>query len=634
MRAFIDPGKSSLLLATFFVLFCLSGCGSDSSVSNAYVGQVPQLGASTFDFGDNFLGSTVTQQVATVTNTTTTAFQLSSSVSGDSTFTVPASSSSSCGTSLAAGASCALFVTYAPGQAAGTNNAKLNLSFSVNGKVAAPESLSLTGTAVALVGTVAPTGNSQVAQYTVQMPGPGSATISFGPTTSYGRQTWTQTTAAAGPLSIYVAGMLPNSTYHMQAKVQLTSGSGTVDTDHTFNTGTPGFQVGLAATTAAGMIPQSGVEQMSVSNGNFFSLVVADLQGNILWSYVIPGDNGGYNLEGAKLMSNGHFLVTLGQGSAYSLTGTSASGIVAVREIDLAGNTVRNITTGELSAKLQAQGYNITLQQFHHDVIPMSNGHWIVLSNEMRNFTNLTGIPGTTAVLGDVVVDLDENLNPVWVWDEFDHLDVNRHPMGFPDWTHTNALVYSPDDGNLIISIRHQNWVVKVDYANGGGSGNILWHLGEGGDFKLVGGTDPTDWQYAQHFPSLFSATSAGTLSLGVMDNGDDREFPPGVVCNTPGNPPCQYTTIPVYQLSETAKTATLTFHQILPASEYSFFGGNTELLANGNIEYDLAGLSTASSLVREITPTANPQTVWQMNIANYAYRAYRIPSLYPGVQW
>ena len=30
----------------------------------------------------------------------------------------------------------------------------------------------------------------------------------------------------------------------------------------------------------------------------------------------------------------------------------------------------------------------------------------------------------------------------------------------------------------------------------------------------------------------------------------------------------------PVFQIDENAKTATLTFHQILPANLYSFFGG------------------------------------------------------------
>ena len=61
-------------------------------------------------------------------------------------------------------------------------------------------------------------------------------------------------------------------------------------------------------------------------------------------------------------------------------------------------------------------------------------------------------------------------------------------------------MLYSPDDGNILVSMRHQNWVVKVDYEDGKGSGAVIWRLGEGGDFTLKNGVDPTDWQYAQHY--------------------------------------------------------------------------------------------------------------------------------------
>jgi hypothetical protein len=237
-------------------------------------------------------------------------------------------------------------------------------------------------------------------------------------------------------------------------------------------------------------------------------------------------------------------------------------------------------------------------------------------------------------VLGDVIVDLDTNLQPVWVWNEFNHLDPNRHPYLFPDWTHTNDILYSPDDGNILVSMRHQNWVVKVNYQNGTGTGAILWHLGEGGDFTLKGGTDPTDWQYAQHKPGFFSTNTTGVFSLGLMDNGDDRIFPAGVTCGATGAPPCLYTTIPIFQIDENAKTASLIFHQILPANLYSNFGGNTEQLANGNVEYDLAGVGTGS-YVYEVTNQSTPQTVWTMQVkGSFAYRANRMPSLYPGVQW
>ena len=197
-------------------------------------------------------------------------------------------------------------------------------------------------------------------------------------------------------------------------------------------------------------------------------------------------------------------------------------------------------------------------------------------------------------------------------------------------------MVYSPSDGDVIVSIRHQSWVLKVNYQNGTGDGSIVWHLGEGGDFTLQGGTDPTDWFYAQHAPSFTTSNSSGNFGLTLMDNGDDRIFPPGTTCGADGAPPCLYSTIPVFQLNENARVANISFHQLL-TNTYSSFGGNAEQLANGDLEYDLCGLSLTNpaSEVDEITQIAVPQPVWQMRLgANYFYRAFRAPSLYPGVQW
>jgi hypothetical protein len=250
----------------------------------------------------------------------------------------------------------------------------------------------------------------------------------------------------------------------------------------------------------------------------------------------------------------------------------------------------------------------------------------------VKPYTDLPGFPGTTQVIADALIDLDPDWKPVWVWNEFDHLDVNRHPMEFPDWTHTNAVVYSPDDGNLLVSMRHQNWIVKVDYRNGGGQGNILWRLGDEGDFQLVNGTDPEDWFYAQHNPSFQSDRTAGKFTLAIFDNGNDREQPKG--CDEPGQPACLYTTIPVLDVDENAMTATLKFHEIIPQAQYSFYGGATTRLANGNLEYDLCAEPGYTGIVREVTMDA-AKTVWEMTV-NHSnlYRANRIPSLYPGVQW
>jgi arylsulfate sulfotransferase len=241
-----------------------------------------------------------------------------------------------------------------------------------------------------------------------------------------------------------------------------------------------------------------------------------------------------------------------------------------LQEVDLTGALIWQMTAADLNAALASAtcaGCNITVVGTHHDFVELPNGHLILIAAQQQQNV-FSG--STVTVTGDVIIDLDQNHKPVWLWIEFDHLDVNRQPMGFPDWTHTNAVIYSADDGNLIISIRHQNWLVKVDYANGTGAGDIIWKLGYQGDFTLAGGTDPTDWFYAQHGPSFASTNTTGKFSLGVFDNGNDRVFPSGVTCGTTGEPPCLYSSAQLLDLDETAKTATLTFHPTAPTYSFS----------------------------------------------------------------
>jgi hypothetical protein len=238
--------------------------------------------------------------------------------------------------------------------------------------------------------------------------------------------------------------------------------------------------------------------------------------------------------------------------------------------------------------------------------------------------------------LGDAIVDLDPNYNPVWVWDAFDHLDVNRHPMNFPDWTHANALDYVPDDGNLLISLRHQNWVLKIDYQNGNGSGDVIWKLGYQGDFDLGSGA-PADWFYAQHDVNIASPNGTGDFQLAMFDNGDDRVLDNGQVsCEgiLPPSPGC-YSAAATFEVNERTMTATRKWSYDTP---YSYWGGVTRILPNSNIfitESTPADLNNRAMRALEVTQTSNPQVVWQLQVDNQnSYRTIHLPSLYPGIQW
>jgi arylsulfate sulfotransferase len=510
--------------------------------------------------------------------------------------------------------------------------------------------------ASATVNVVAPgafinTNNVQVAQYTVSTAASANVSVQFGLDTNYGLTTWTLPTGQFGgpPTSpLYVAGMKQSTPYHMRGVIQFADGTQFLDADNTFTTGAlPANLVpAITATTTAGMTPQPGVELLDLINFGTatgqYPLVTTDLAGNVIWTYN-PVLAAGVFADPIKLQPNGHFVINFNGGSP---DGVSSM----MQEVDLGGNVVWQMTGAQLNTALAAStcaGCNITVTGTHHDFVVLSNGHLIVIAGTQQV------ISGTT-VTGDVIIDLGDMENvggnnpnhipqPVWLWNEFDHLDINRQPYLYPDWTHTNAVIYSKDDGNLIISIRHQNWLVKIPYQNGLGSGDPIWRLGYQGDFTLLNAdgsadTTDTDWFFAQHGPSSVSTNTTGKFSLVLFDNGDDRGVAvpvTGGTCGVAGQPAC-FSTVPIFDIDENAKTAMFVVHP--NTEDYSFFGGNAEVLENNNVEYaesSNGSLAGANGTILEVTQSSSPQTVWKMVIAGqYSYRGFRMPSLYPGVQW
>ncbi len=480
--------------------------------------------------------------------------------------------------------------------------------------------------------SVAATNNPLVAQYSIGGRPGSTAWVEFGEDINYGRQTSvTPPTVGLGKvLTVLVAGMKPSTTYHMRAHVDWPSGSW-IEPDRAFTTG-PLPKVSANTTTALtaptitvsrptpGLSPAGGVELFNLvepGNSNMLRAFVTDLQGNIIW-YYDPGPRNGDPVP-MKPLQNGDFVLNVGD----------------LLEIDLAGNIVRDINYKAINTSLQNNGYSFTITQFHHDLLPLPNGHWIALCNTTKDFTNLPGYPGVTHVLGDALVDIDPSGNVVWAWSGFDHLDVNRHPMGLADfegagadWTHSNAILSSAD-GNLFLSMRNQSWILKIDYENGQGTGDILWRLGYEGDFALSQ-DNVSDWFYAEHYPDALSDDGTQT-TFAIWDNGDGRIGPDGIAC---GNSPC-YSRATIFQIDQSTKVASLIW-QDLPGF-YSFWGGSIGTVDNGDVEFDQTTPFGAAdqSIIEEVTRTDNPQVVWQLNLTGEnAYRGYRIPSLYPGVTW
>jgi arylsulfate sulfotransferase len=548
-------------------------------------------------------------------------------------------------------------------------------------------------------GTLERTDNPQVALYTITPPSPAEVTVQYGRDQRYGLSTWARHANGSGaPLQILVAGMRAETTYHIRATIRFADGTVVRDDDQVFGTGAlpvrmRDWQIRSKRFEQAKIQP--GIELLNSSTGVKSQIALADLDGTILWSYEMPERETaahilalrareqmfsrlarwfGWKLRAGplpdalgklaqqeakspemekvakaadmeflnpvKVLPNGNFLLLFSLSSQSLLSGPSPHGILsALREIDLAGRTIRQVTIEELNQRLHARGHpELKLQTFHHDVEILPNGHWVVIANQFRPGSDPE--QGQTDIFGDVLVEIDNDLNPVWTWSAFDHLDINRRPLWSPDWTHSNAVLYTPDDCNLLLSMRHQGWVIKIDYRNGKGTGKILWRLGEGGDFKLVDGRDPEDWQYGQHLPAILGPRSAGLFRLTLMDNGYGRLTADGTRCVEPGSDRkgerC-YTTVPIFEIDEKGRTVRIIARKVFPTDQYSSWGGDTVALPDGSIEATLSsqGKAGMNSVVMELTDERRPREIWQMDIKGTPiYRAERIPSPYRGVQW
>lgn len=482
------------------------------------------------------------------------------------------------------------------------------------------------------VGVVTQTGNVQVARYTINSPVDATVTVEFGLDTNYGRQTWTlPTPGGGGTVEMLVAGMKSFNLYNMRAIVDF-SGGVHFDQNQTFNTGgiVPALLPEMTLTVSDTITPTPGVVYSGLFRGTPGTrALVTDKDGEVLWFYRNPDMT-----FPIGFLANGNF----------AHAEQPAPGVSALRIVDLAGDTVFFTLASDLNQKLVELGFEPVVTSFHHDVRILPNGNLLLLTVVAKELTDLVGFEGQAIrVLGDTAVVLDANLDPVWTWSAFNHLDVDRHPMnclddrGICDWTHGNALIYTPADGNLIMSLRHQHWIIKIDFQDGIGTGNVLWKHGSDGDFALLNGGDDA-WQYGQHFPVVLDDT-IGVYRMAAYDNGNQRPTDPaGIFCEDDPDVAC-FSRAVVFELDEMMMTSRIVWEDTLPF--YSSFLGSIQLLGTDRIFHDSGGIGGPSAVppvatIREVTMDSSPPVIiWQMDVVGQGvYRSFHMPSLYPGIQW
>ena len=352
--------------------------------------------------------------------------------------------------------------------------------------------------------------------------------------------------------------------------------------------------------------------------------LVTDIQGQVVWYNHQPDlmDQDGVRIQWVGGQISDRVILFAADSAQINAQGDKN----VLRVIDLAGDPLEETNVQILNRQLVDQGHEI-VYSFSHDALILPNGDIALLAHTQQTITS-------TAIMGDMLMVLNQDLQLVWAWDAFQHLNPYRGPTlgdtcgdayrtcpvpggpGTIDWTHANSIDYSPSDGNLIVSLRAQDWVIKINYANGQGDGRVLWRLGPQGDFtiKPLSATDPYPWFSHQHDANFVDGTN-----LAIFDNGNTR------CASVP--PPC-HSRGQSYTIDEQTRVATQRVNADLGV--YSDALGVAQRLTDGNYNFS-AGVDTLPPPPhgQEIEVLPGGAKVYVQQIDELEYRAWRLSNLY-----
>ncbi len=406
-------------------------------------------------------------------------------------------------------------------------------------------------------------------------------------------------------VNFYIAGLRGSTPYyvrhHLESKGVITEGP----------------LLTLTSGEVPGDVPVTGISghsedtsQVLLAGSLFTKFVATDMGGNPIWYY--PDSM----LFLTRPQPGGFFF-----GVDENQKGDQSKQIL--REFDLAGVTVLETNAARVNEQLIKMGKR-QISGFHHEARRTSDGRIIVLATVEQIMSDVQG-PGPMNIVGDMIIALNEDLEVVWTWDAFDHLDVRRMATQFDictpntcpplflsktgnDWLHGNALSETPD-GDLLYSARSQDWVIKINYGHGYGTGKVEWRLGKDGDFTMVSSVQ-NPWFSHQHDPEF---EDDGMLSL--FDNGNLRKDS-DAMANSRGQ---------VLKLDEASRTVQLVLNADL--GYYSFALGSAQKLENENYSFGAGFRPDGTGVSVEVD--SNGSTVFSAESSAPQYRTFRMKDLY-----
>lgn len=156
-----------------------------------------------------------------------------------------------------------------------------------------------------------------------------------------------------------------------------------------------------------------------------------------------------------------------------------------------------------------------------HDFKLIADDHWIVqgyLGETVTNVPNYASSGVVSAVVqevnaGQVVFDWETTSVPALYTQSTDGNDFSNATKQYADYNHLNAVTLDPSNGNVVVSLRHDDEVVELDHT----TGQIVWTLGGVGDDFGLASADKSSHQHHARF--------LGPNHLLMFDNGNASQL-------------------------------------------------------------------------------------------------------------
>lgn len=275
----------------------------------------------------------------------------------------------------------------------------------------------------------------------------------------------------------------------------------------------------------------------------------------------------------------------------------------------------------------------------HHDMIKLSNGNYMVITNESQNGPIPLGswtsdyvaagfeADGVTIEFpweGDRIVELDpESGEVVWSWSVFDHYSMDDFDSlggGWNtaieffkfDWTHCNSISFDEEENTILLSSRHLSRITKIDYE----TGEIIWNMGRQLSSGEVDFGTELCFSYQHHITKLDNG------NLLFLDNGNNSPN----YCGT-DFPTTRALEIEIFEIDGT-NSAEIVWEHVLPNNLAGRFMGSCERLPNGNTLFTPGGI-TPGIIGKAFEVSSTNEVVWEMEITTISNRIFRIPGLY-----